>query len=150
MPSSAHDAKRSRLNRRIPFHLFSPPRQAGIRLGIVLQGAQILCSFFPSPAVGKEGPEQQVWSKESIKVQEAIESPRRLLHSTAPPHPIAGSASNLQFARRQTGGDTMRFGDLPAPQHNAIMHTWRHSWHNLHFPDRECKEKELRELQNVG
>ena len=74
MPSSAHDAKRSRLNRRIPFHLFSPPRQAGIRLGIVLQGAQILCSFFPSPAVGKEGPEQQVWSKESIKVQAAIES----------------------------------------------------------------------------
>ena len=74
MPSSAHDAKRSRLNRRIPFHLFSPPRQAGIRLGIVLQGAQILCSFFPSPAVGKEGLEQQVWSKESIKVQAAIES----------------------------------------------------------------------------
>ena len=113
MPSSAHDAKRSRLNRRIPFHLFSPPRQAGIRLGIVLQGAQILCSFFPSPAVGKEGVEQQVWSKESIKVQEAIESTqpqqRRLLHSTAPPHPIAGSASNLQFARRQTGGDTMQF-----------------------------------------
>ena len=46
------------------FIFFLPPWQAGIRLCIVLQG-----DFYPSAAVGREGLGQQVWSKDSIKLQ---------------------------------------------------------------------------------
>ena len=54
------------------FIFFNPPA-GGHQAPYSFTGSQILCSFFPSAAVGKEGLEQQVWSEDSIKMQ-AIES----------------------------------------------------------------------------